>query len=192
MTGIDVLRMLLLGSFGNIDGRLKDLSDEDWDRRAVPGTNKAGFILWHTARILDWTHSSLAGVPEVAHRDPWRDRFPQEALSGFGIPAAVADSVPQAVSRADTTAYLGEVKTAFLEWFDRQTPESLEARVTLRTPAAEKAGYLAPAVWEEISDLDGIPAWQMLLRPSGGHIRAHQGEFDTLVGLLRTDATPRG
>ena len=168
MTGIDVLRMLLVGSFANIGERLKELSDEDWDRRAVPGTNKAGFILWHTARILDWTHSSLAGVPEVAHRDPWRDRFPKQALSGFGIPASVADSVPQAVSRADTIAYLGEVKMAFLEWFDRQTPESLEDRVTLRTPAAEAAGYLAPAVWEEISDLDGIPAWQMLVRPSGG------------------------
>jgi hypothetical protein len=190
MTGIDVLRLLLNGSFANISGRLAQLGDEDWDRRAVPGTSKVGFILWHAARILDWTHSSLAGVPEVAHRDPWRDRFPKEALCGFGISASVADMVPHAVSRSETIAYLADVKTAFLEWFDRQTPEMLDARVSLRTPAAEQAGYLAPAVWEEISDLDGIPAWQMILRPSGGHIRAHQGEFDTLVGLLRTEAKP--
>ncbi|TMC31717.1 MAG: hypothetical protein E6J28_15080, partial [Chloroflexi bacterium] len=118
MTGIDVLRLLLLGSFGNIAGRLRELSDDDWDRRAVPGTSKAGFILWHAARILDWTYSSIAGVPEVAQRDPWRRRFPQEAMFGAGIPVSVADGVTQAVSRTDTIAYLDDVKTAFLEWFD--------------------------------------------------------------------------
>ena len=192
MTGIDVLRLLLLGSFGNISRRLTELSDDEWDRRAVPGTSKAGFILWHAARILDWTYSSIAGVPEVAQRDPWRRRFPQEAMFGAGIPASVADGVTQAVSRTDTIAYLDDVKTAFLEWFDLQTPETLEAAVSLRTPAAEEAGYLAPAVWEEISDLDGIPIWHMLMRPSGGHVRVHLGEFDTLVGLLRTEATLRG
>ena len=191
MTGIDVLRLLLLGSFGNISGRLRDLSDDDWDRRAVPGTSKAGFILWHAARILDWTHSAIAGVPEVAQRDPWRERFPQEALFGACIPESVADGVTQAVSRADTIAYLADVKTVFVEWFDRQTPETLDGRVSLRTPAAEKAGYLAPAVWEEISDLDGSPIWHMLMRPAGGHIRVHQGEFDTLVGLMRSEAESR-
>ena len=191
MTGIDVLRLLLLGSFGNINGRLTALSDEDWDRRAFPGTSKAGFILWHAARILDWTHSSIAGVPEVAQRDHWRERFPRDALFGAGIPESAADRVTQATSRADTIAYLAEVKAAFLEWFDRQTPETLEAPVSLRTPSAEQAGYLAPPVWEEISDLDGIPAWQMLMRPSGGHIRVHQGEFDTLVALMRSETRPR-
>jgi DinB family protein len=190
MTGIDILRLLLMGSFGNIGGRLNALSDDDWDRRAIAGTSKVGFILWHAARILDWTHSSLAGVAEVAHGERWRDRFPKEALAGFGIPESAADRVTQTVSRTDTIEYLAEVKTAFLEWFDRQTPETLEAKVSLRTPQAEKAGYLAALPWDDISDLDGIPAWHMLLRPSGGHIRVHQGEYDTLLGLLRSAATP--
>ena len=191
MTGIDVLRLLLTSSFGNIGSRLDALSDDDWDRRAIAGTNKAGFILWHAARVLDWTHSSLAGVDEIAHGEPWRDRFPEEALVGFGIPESVADRVTQTVSRTDTIDYLAEVKKTFLEWFDRQTPETLEAKVSLRTPRAEKAGYLAAAPWEEMSGLDEIPAWHMLARASGGHIRAHQGEYDALVGVLRSAATPQ-
>ena len=192
MTGLEVLRMLLLGSFVNIGGRLKDLKDEEWDRRAVPGTSKVGFILWHTARILDWTHSSVAGVPEVAHSEQWRERFPAEALAGFGIPETVADRVTQEVSRDDTIAYLEEVKKVVLDWFDQQTAESLERTVSLRTPQAERAGYLAPAPWEDIEDLDGIPAWHMLLRPAGGHIRMHQGEFDTMLGLIRAEAPVGG
>jgi hypothetical protein len=191
MTGLDVLRLLLLGSFANIGGRLKDLKDDEWDRRAVPGTSKVGFILWHTARILDWTHSAIAGTPEVAHTEPWRNRFPKDALSGFGIPESVADRVTQEVTRDDTIAYLDEVKKVVLAWFDQQTVESLERTVSLRTPEAERAGYLAPAPWEDIESLDGIPGWHMLLRPAGGHIRMHQGEFDTMLGLIRAEARLR-
>ena len=188
MIGLDVLRLLLLGSFANIGDRLKDVTDDEWDRRAVPGTSKVGFILWHAARILDWTYSAISGAPEVAHSEPWRNRFPKDALSGFGIPESVADRVTQEVSREDTIAYLDDVKKVVLAWFDQQTVESLERTVSLRTHEAERAGYLAPAPWEDIESLDGIPAWHMLLRPAGGHVRMHQGEFDTMLGLIRAGA----
>ena len=35
-------------------------------------------------------------------------------------------------------------------------------------------------VWEAIASLDGIPAWQLLLRPSMAHVRVHSGEAEVL------------
>ncbi len=191
MTGIDVLRMQLNGSFNNLNGRLSELRDEEWDRRAGQGTSKLGFILWHCARILDWTaNSAIQGVQEVADREPWRGRFPEGALYGAGISEEVADSIPETVTRADTQAYLADVKTAVFEWFDRQTPESLDAPVSLRQTQTRRPGYLDPAVWAEIEDLDQLPAWAFLVRPAGGHVRGHCGEYDALRSLLRSGVTP--
>jgi hypothetical protein len=187
MTGIDVLRLQLKGSFNNISGRLADLSDDEWDRRVGPGTSKLGFILWHCARIIDWTaHSAIQGGAEVADRDPWRGRFPQRALYGAGISEDVADSVTQTVTRSDTAAYLADVQESLFAWFEQQTPESLDAPVSLKATQARRPEYLDPAVWAEIEDLDSLPAWGLLIRPAAGHIRGHCGEFDALRGLLRS------
>ncbi len=48
-----------------------------------------------------------------------------------------------------------------------------------------KARYLAPEVWAEVSDLAGLPAWQILARPCISHIRVHAGEIDILRQSLR-------
>ena len=80
MKGIDVLKFQLNGSFNLISERMERLTDEEWNTRAMPGTSKLGFILWHASRILDWTlNSAFQGAPEVADRAPWRERFPREA-----------------------------------------------------------------------------------------------------------------
>src|SRR5439155_7867197 len=52
MTGVDVLRVLLSGSFGMVQERLNAISDQEWNQRAFPSTSKPGCILWHCARIL--------------------------------------------------------------------------------------------------------------------------------------------
>src|SRR4051812_32027358 len=113
--------MLLNGSFNMIDERLSAVTDVEWRGRAIPRNSKPGFILWHCARILDWTiHSGIEGIPEVADSPKWQARFPHEALYGAGIPAAVADEVVESTSKADTIEYLREVKPAVMAWFGRQ------------------------------------------------------------------------
>ncbi|HUY74875.1 MAG TPA: DinB family protein [Candidatus Dormibacteraeota bacterium] len=189
MTGKDVLRLQLDGSFNLIRGRLEELGDQEWDRRALPGTSKLGFILWHCARIVDWTvHSAIAGQPEVADGPRWRERFPRSALYGAGIPDSVADQVPATTSRADVIDYLGEVRAAATGWLDRQPEAALDARVPLRANQSSRADYLEPAVWAAVQDLDGLPAWQLLARPAISHIRVHAGEFDVLLKALRSEA----
>src|SRR5436190_284722 len=109
MNGTAVIRMLLNGSFNMIQERLDGMTDEEWRERALPGTSKLGFILWHCTRILDWTvHCAFQGVPEV-------------------------------------------------------------------------------------EDLNGLPTWQILVRPCGAHIRRHMGEYDVLMQALRARGvvTPR-
>ncbi|HSP09875.1 MAG TPA: DinB family protein [Candidatus Dormibacteraeota bacterium] len=192
MTGKDVLRFQLDGSFNLIQARLEGLGDEEWNQRALLGTSKLGFILWHCARIVDWTvHSALTGRPEVADSTRWRDRFPRSALYGAGIPDSVADELADSTSRGDVVDYLGEVRAAATEWLGRQNDADLDARVPLKANQAARPDYLEPAVWAEVEDLDGLPAWQILARPAISHIRFHAGEFDVLLKVLRSQAAAR-
>ena len=184
--------MLLTGSFRIVDERLGASTDEVWRGRAIPGTNKPGFILWHCARILDWTvNSAIQGVPEVVESASWRDRFPREALAGFGISREIADQVADKTSARETAGYLADVRVAALSWFERQTDDSLAVVPAMN--ANQPAAYLEPAVWAELDDLAGIPVWQLLVRPAGAHIRRHAGEYDVLAEALRAGvATPPG
>ena len=192
MRGTDVLKMLLSGSFNMIDERLSAVTDREWSERAIPGTSKPGFILWHCARILDWTiHSAIEGVPEVADSPKWQARFPREAFYGAGIPGAVADQVTDATSKADTIEYLHEVKPAVMAWFGRQNEETLDTITALKSNQQKHPGYLDPDVWAAVEDLDGLPWWQLLARPSGAHIRRHAGEYDVLMETLRARTSAR-
>ena len=192
MNGTDVLRVLLSGSFSLVDARLEAVTDAEWRERVLRGTSKPGFILWHCARILDWTVCcAIQGAPEVADAPPWRDRFPGDALYGAGIPGSVADRIPEDVSSAEVAPYLGEVRDAALAWFDRQSEETLDAVPAMRDHQASHPGYLDPAVWAEVEDLNGLPAWQLLVRPCGAHIRRHMGEYDLLLGVMHDRVAAR-
>src|SRR5579859_569349 len=163
MTGKDVLRLQLDGSFNLIHGRLEGLRDDEWNGRAIPGTSKLGFILWHCARIVDWSvQTVLSGRPEVADSPRWRDRFPRHALYGAGIPDSVADELTCTTARGDVVEYLGEVRIAATDWLARQTDSDLDARVQLKANQAGRPEYLEPSVWAAVEDLEGLPAWQFL------------------------------
>jgi DinB superfamily len=191
MHGTDAVGMLLKGSFAIVEERIREAHDDEWRTRAFPGTNKPGFILWHCARILDWTVcSAIQGVPEIAFGSPWSDRFPDEAGAGFGISRDLADRVADATPAHEVAEYLADVRKAALSWFETQTDESLDTVPPMREQQPDF--YRRPEVWAQISDLDGLPVWQLLLRPSGAHIRRHLGEYDLLIEALRAGAaTPR-
>ncbi len=192
MQATELLNTLLAGSFGMIQERLNEVTDAEWNDRAFPGTSKPGFILWHCARILDWTvNCAFRGVPEVADSPPWRQRFPREACYGAGIPESLADEVVEATSSKVVAEYLGAVKASVMPWFETQTGDALDAPVLIKANQARREGYLEPAIWAEVEDLDGIIGWNFLLRPSVGHIRRHMGEYDVLVGALRAKTTLR-
>jgi len=193
MNGTAVIQMLLNGSFNMIQERLEGMTDEEWSERALPATSKLGFILWHCSRIIDWTvHCAFQGMPEIADRSEWRARFPLEACYGAGIPDVVADHVVDMTNRTDVALYLAEVKVAVGEWFARQNDQTLDAVPPMKANQAGRPGYLDPSVWAEVEELDGLPAWQVLVRPCGAHIRRHMGEYDVLLGALRSGAaTPR-
>ena len=190
MRGTDVLGTLLKGSFGMLEERAREAREDEWRTRAAPGTNKPGFILWHCARILDWTvNLAVLGVPEVAASAKWAGRFAPEAGAGFGITQEVADRVADRVSASEVAEYLADVQAGALDWFGRQTDDSLDVVPPMKANQRLQPLYLEPQVWAEISDLDGLATWQLLMRPAGAHIRRHVGEYDLLVELLRAGAT---
>ena len=103
----------------------------------------------------------------------------------------MADELTARIVRTAVADYLAEVKQSVLDWFARQSDSSLDAPVALRANQERRAGYLDPNIWAEVADLDGLTGWQFLLRPAIGHVRRHMGEYDVLVGALRTRAKPR-
>jgi hypothetical protein len=184
VTGLDILRFQLLASFNLIRERVASVPDVAWNVPPVPGTNAVGFTMWHCARTIDWTvHTAVRGVSEVADDPRWGDRLARDALFGAGISRATADTVPGRVSRATLIEYLDALQPAMLDWLATQTPEALDAPVDLRGHQVGRPEYMSDPVWEEIASLDGIPAWQVLVRPSTSHIRVHMGEVDVLTEL---------
>jgi hypothetical protein len=190
MEARQVLRFQLEGSFNLLRERIQAVSDQEWDARAIPGASKIGFILWHCVRTIDWAvNRGLQGRPEVAEEAGWRERLhTAEGLFGAGIPDATADSLPGRAGRRAVLGYLDAVQPAALAWLDGPGGAELEQVPDFRAHLASRPEYLAPAVWEEIGDFVGAPAWHYLARPAISHIRIHVGEVDTLLAALRAAA----
>jgi hypothetical protein len=191
MRPIDILRFQLTGSFTQIRERGASMSDEEWRGRGIAGTSRPGFVLWHCARTLDWAlHRAAAGRTEVAERPAWRGRLAMEdGLFGAGISDAIADTIPARVDRGTVLDYLDDVRGSTFSWLDGLTDADLERTTDLMEAAHSSAAYRRPEVWAEIESLSGIPLWQLLARPTIGHIRVHLGEVDALLAALRASAS---
>ncbi|TMD85575.1 MAG: hypothetical protein E6I78_08260 [Chloroflexi bacterium] len=186
MTGKDLLNMQLAGSFNMLRDRLETVSDREWTTRNIPSTSLLGFTFWHGARIIDWgIHCAIRGVPEIADRPEWRRLRADELAYGAGITSEEADEVARSVSREDVAGYLDAIKEPALRWLGDRTDADLDHVPDLEGHQRVKPRYLTPAVWEEVSDLAGRPAWQILARPCVSHIRVHAGEIDILLQSLR-------
>jgi DinB family protein len=186
LRGTDVLEMQLNGSFSGLRERLDTVTEGEWITRGIPGTSLLGFTLWHAARTIDWAvHCAIQGLPEIADGPQWGFLGAAEFAYGAGITDAEADRVARSVSRDQVRTYLDALQPAALGWLKQQTDSDLD-----RTPAFEvhqraKPRYLTEPVWAEVSNLVGLPAWQILARPCVSHLRVHAGQIDILVQALR-------
>lgn len=191
MSGRDVLRFQLAGTFNLLAARLEGVSEVEWRARALPGTSRVGFILWHCARTIDWAvHRGVRGVAQLAELPAWSGVAVLEGLAGFGISDELADRIPELVSRDQVAAYVAGLRDAVLPWLEQQSERDLDRVPDLRAHLATAPDYLEAAPWAEVEDLAGEPAWHYLARPSIGHVRGHLGELDVLLGVLRSSERP--
>ncbi|HEY4845088.1 MAG TPA: DinB family protein [Candidatus Dormibacteraeota bacterium] len=186
MTGKDVLEMQLTGSFNLLRDRLATVSAEEWIAREIPGTSLIGFTFWHAVRIIDWgVHCAIQGVPEVADRPEWGRLGAAQLAYGAGITPDEADKVARSVSRTDIAGYLEAVREVALPWLRARSEADLDRVPDFEGHQRVKPRYLTPPVWDEVSDLAGLPTWQILARPCVSHIRVHAGEIDILLQAIR-------
>jgi len=179
MRGKDVLEMQLSGSFSGLRERLDSVSDEEWITRGIPGTSLLGFTMWHAARTIDWAvHCAIQGVPEVADRPEWGLLGAAEFAYGAGITDEEADRVARSVSRDQLRTYLAALQPAALGWLKQQADSDLDRTPDFEVHQRAKPRYLTEPLWAEVSDLVGLPAWQILSRPCISHIRVHAGQID--------------
>ncbi|HKV29477.1 MAG TPA: DinB family protein [Candidatus Dormibacteraeota bacterium] len=186
MNGKALLELQLAGSFNIVGDRLATVTDQEWIAREIRGTSLPGFTFWHAARIIDWgIHCAIQGVPEVADRTEWSGLRATELAYGAGISQAEADSVAHSVDRTDVAGYIAEVRQAALGWLRDLSDQDLDRVPDLEAHQRVKPRYLTPEVWSEVSDLAGLPTWQILARPCISHIRVHAGEIDVVLQSLR-------
>jgi hypothetical protein len=184
-----ILEFQLTGSFKLLTELLEGTTDEEWTCRPFAGANLVGFTIWHCARTIDWAvNCALRGSSELADLDAWRDVRVKEALFGAGASREAADKVAREVSRTRVLEYVTALRVEALSWFAAVAPEELAGATDLKASHVEKPEYMAPAVWAELSDLDGIPRWQFLARPTVSHIRVHYGEVRSQLEALRAAA----
>ena len=191
MDAREIIRFQLRGSFSLLLERLRDVGDDEWNRRPVDDASRIGFVLWHCARTVDWAVNLVAARRgEVAGESHWRGRLgAEEGLFGAAIPHDVADAIPSRVSRKTVLAYVTDVQGPALQWLESVSPADLERVTDLMADDQSKPEYRIGEVWEEIEDLSGIPLWQFVSRPSVTHVRFHLGQLDSLLDTLRVPTT---
>lgn len=184
MIAKELLTLLLRGSGSLILEVTETFSDQEWKRRAMPGTNPPGFTAWHMARTVDWTmQTGVRGRPELV-ADP---RF--QSLDGFGIGTGSTDEEAMAIARrmprAAVGEYAGAVSAAALEWLESIDEELLAMPSQLEKNQSAVSAYRADGHLSEIKDLFAIPIWQLIMRPAGSHIRVHFGELELIAQVMR-------
>jgi hypothetical protein len=183
MRGVDVVRMQVGGSCTLVAQAARD-AGATWDVRVAPGTSLPGFVIWHCARIIDWgVNAVVRQTDELAESDEWRQRMRYDLGHGAGVTEAQADDVARTVSASDVAAYADALGASTLAWLDSIGDDDLDRPAAVRAAAARHPLYATPDAWAEVEGLDGLPAWQVLVRPFAGHIRAHMGELEALNAL---------
>ena len=105
---------------------------------------------------------------------------------GAGLTDAEADEVAATVAPGDVVEYAHALRGGIEQWMADLVDADLERTIDVRTANQAQARYSTPAAWEEVKHLDGAQAWQLLIRPCGGHIRMHMGELETLARLIQS------
>jgi hypothetical protein len=182
-----LLQFQVNGSFKMLTEIAQGASDAEWKARSFPTANMIGFTIWHCARTIDWAvNCVMRGASELADQSEWHDLKMADAVFGAGASREAADNVARDVSRTRVAAYIEALRQDTVAWLADVSNEDLSATVDLKARHAAKPQYMTPHVWEEIEDLNGIPGWQFLARPSVSHIRVHYGEVTSQLGALRT------
>lgn len=176
----------------------RDLRPAELTRRAAPGANAIGFILWHLVRSQDWAVSTaVRGVPEVVTFEPWR-RQPGLATPGIGtgFSPAEADDVAAGVDLGVLLAYADDVHRANLAWLADLREPDLDAVPDLDAHDAPHPAYQTPGFRAEMSSgpehddavgrAGGLPVWVYLTSICVTHAHRHLGEVDLTLGAIRS------
>jgi hypothetical protein len=182
----ELLQFQINGSFRLLAEVAEGASDAEWKAQSFPGANRIGFTVWHGARTLDWAlNCVMRRAAELADQSEWQDLRVAGAAFGAGASREAADGVARDVPQTRVSAYVNALRQNVAPWLAAVTEEDLTTPVDLKASHFAKTEYMAPPVWTELEDLDGIPGWQFLARPCVSHIRVHYGEVTSQLEALR-------
>ena len=159
----------------------------EWEARPVPGANTVGFTLWHLIAVQDWTLRTLIGGALSTNLAPeWRSRGMATWPAPFGMTLGEADAVAAATTPASVLDYADAVLAQSLAWLDAADPADLGGLPS--NPGAHRSlhpvysteGYLGVA-----GPMFAYPMWRLVSGACYGHPRAHLGELDLALQIIR-------
>ena len=155
-------------------------------KRAFPGANLIGFILWHLARTVDWAVNSMVrGAPEVAFdfdfQGPADARISQ---IGFGIQLHEADAIAEATTPGEVARYFELVLADATQWLQTNPDVSFVPDTSSQQP--DFPGYRTDFYLEEVRSYKEADATALLILagPATAHVRSHFGEIGVLRQIL--------
>jgi len=185
MDAVDLIQEQLRAAHGVIRGAVADIPPSEWSAGPFRQANPPGFLAWHMVATQDWALPTwLRGLPDVRSRLPLPGIDPMHGP--FGMTAAEAAAIARGVTPAAIGEYADAVLASGLEWLRTLAPADLDAVPESRAhvqhvPAAHKTdSYLA-----EIAGMFDFPVWRIASGPCFGHVRAHAGEIQTMLAMVR-------
>lgn len=172
----EIIRIGLENSQRVVKRTLDGLTSEELQWQPRPDANSIGLILLHMLRVEDSsTHVILQHKPQIWETGKWYEKMHKDIKDGGAHYSAeqVASFVVPPV--ADLTAYSEAVRSATLEYLQKQTPDDFSKNVTIPPPP----GPPRPSPFGPNPTAGFM--WQMLVT----HLAQHAGEISYIRGLKR-------
>lgn len=188
MKATELLQQQLIVTNNVFHSIIGGITPEEWVTRIAPGYFLPGFEAWHIVAVQDWVaHVAIRGAGEV--RDQMHFAH-HPGLNPSSAPTACsleqADSIARNVSRAEVLEYADAVHRSIVKWLDGVKEKDLYATPDVDLHARRyPPARMTEEFLEEVADMHGWSTARLLFSPCIGHVRAHCGELDMELSLIR-------
>lgn len=188
MKATELLQQQLLVTNNVFHSIVGQIRSEEWTTRVAPGFFLPGFEAWHIVAVQDWVaHVAIRGMAEV--RDQMQFMH-HPGVNPASAPTACsmeeADAIAHGVSREEVLEYADAVSRSIIGWLGSIKDKELYATPDVLIHARHyPPARMTQEFLDEVADMHGWSTARLIFSPCIGHVRAHCGEIEVKLELMR-------
>ena len=168
-----------------LGGLIAGVTPDEWAAAAAPGQNPVGFTAWHVPSIQDWAMNTwMRNQPTLRSRPEWAAKGLSESFLPIGMDFDAALAIARATEPVAVLAYADAVLDDARAFLATLRPDDFDRRPPNRAHLADER-YHHPGYLAEIDDMYEQPFWRVFAGACTGHCRAHIGELELALALIR-------